>query len=203
MTVKSYWFRMYMVAKDFFKKITLLLGRTSNNVTITTTYIYHFARHIMNYYCAKSQTNRLKFRFYMIFLYFFLIQNGRHDNRKLIIKTNFNDVASPLDTDFFQCIIISVYLTVSELIDKKIFPIVTLWEIKMAAILLLLECPSKGVGIFYSRYRPISCAKSQTNRLKFRFYMIFFVFFSHSKWPLWQQEVDHQNKFQRRGIPIG
>ena len=26
----------------------------------------------------------------------------------------------------------------------------------MAAILLLLECPSKGVGIFYSRYIPIS-----------------------------------------------
>ena len=38
---------------------------------IVTTNIHHFVRHIINYYCAKSQTNRLEFRFSMIFFVFF------------------------------------------------------------------------------------------------------------------------------------
>ena len=48
-------------------------------------------------------------------------QNGRHDKRKLIIKKNFGDVASPSDTEFFQCIRISVYLIVSEFICTQDF----------------------------------------------------------------------------------
>ena len=89
----SYWKFVYSYGKELsdiaeskyiwllgtLKKNNTVARENVKNVTIATTYIYHFVPHIMNYYCAKSQTNRLKFRFYMIFfLYFFHIQNGRH-----------------------------------------------------------------------------------------------------------------------------
>ena len=64
------WIKIHMVARDF-KKNNTVARENVKNVTIATTYIYHFVPHIMNYYCAKSQTNRLKFRFYMIFFCIF------------------------------------------------------------------------------------------------------------------------------------